>query len=250
MTIEHLVNNIPSFDTWSHADKIRFFGWYFESIEKAPRFSVAQVRGLYATLGLAPAANFSQQLAQLVAQRHLLKDREGYRTEKRVRDALEEKYGQRALTVAITQLLEDLPALVTSQNERNFLDEAIRCFRAGAFRASIVMTWNLAFFHLSQFILDRHLPSFNHQWPIRYPALHKKARIQAISKADDFAELKESEVVEIASSAAVISGDVAKILREKLDKRNSAAHPSNVSIGQLQAEAFIDDLVRNVVLKL
>jgi hypothetical protein len=41
-----------------------------------------------------------------------------------------------------------------------------------------------------------------------------------------------------------------KILDEKLGKRNSAAHPSGVKIGHLQADAFIDDLVRNVVLKL
>jgi hypothetical protein len=40
------------------------------------------------------------------------------------------------------------------------------------------------------------------------------------------------------------------MLDEKLDKRNSAAHPSDLVFGQAQAEAFIDDIVQNVVLKL
>jgi len=37
---------------------------------------------------------------------------------------------------------------------------------------------------------------------------------------------------------------------EKLGKRNSAAHPSAGHVTQVQAEGFIDDLIRNTVLLL
>jgi hypothetical protein len=68
---------------------------------------------------------------------------------------------------------------------------------------------------------------------------------------DDFGDLlKESDVIKIARSSSIVSHDVAKILEEKLGRRNSAAHPSGVKIEQLQAEEFIDDLVKNVVVKL
>jgi hypothetical protein len=63
-------------------------------------------------------------------------------------------------------------------------------------------------------------------------------------------DLKESEVLAIAKSANAISNDVFKVLESKLGRRNSAAHPSSVAIGQLQAEESINDLVTNVVLKL
>lgn len=63
-------------------------------------------------------------------------------------------------------------------------------------------------------------------------------------------ELKESEVIEVCKSARIISGNLYKILREKLHRRNMAAHPSNVVISRLQAEDFINDLVSNVVIKL
>lgn len=36
----------------------------------------------------------------------------------------------------------------------------------------------------------------------------------------------------------------------KLDRRNTAAHPSDVVITALTAEEYISDLVNNVVLKL
>jgi hypothetical protein len=83
-----------------------------------------------------------------------------------------------------------------------------------------------------------------------FPAHHKNST-KVLSKIDDFSDnLRESEVIKIAKSASIINSDVGKILEEKLGRRNSAAHPSNVKIGQLQAEEFIDDLVKNVVLKL
>jgi len=68
---------------------------------------------------------------------------------------------------------------------------------------------------------------------------------------DDFGdELKESEAIEICNSAGIITKDQHKILTAKLGRRNSAAHPSSVNIDQLQAEEFIDDLIKNVVLSL
>jgi hypothetical protein len=48
----------------------------------------------------------------------------------------------------------------------------------------------------------------------------------------------------------VISKNTTEILREKLKKRNMAAHPSQVTIQQSQADDVITDLVNNVVLTL
>jgi len=128
-------------------------------------------------------------------------------------------------------------------------DEALKCFEVGAFRAAIVMTWNLAYHHFCDFILTKRLSDFNARWPAVFQGHHSKGA-KAIAKMDDFGDLlKESEVIRIAKSASIISNDVARILDDKLGRRNSAAHPSGVKIEQLQAEEFIDDLVKNVVLK-
>jgi hypothetical protein len=40
------------------------------------------------------------------------------------------------------------------------------------------------------------------------------------------------------------------VLKEKLEKRNTAAHPSDMTISSIAAEDVIFDLVENVILKL
>jgi hypothetical protein len=57
-------------------------------------------------------------------------------------------------------------------------------------------------------------------------------------------ELKQAKVIAIAKDANIITKDIWKITDEKLGKRNAAAHASSAIIGQIQADAFIDDLVK------
>ena len=112
------------------------------------------------------------------------------------------------------------------------------------------MCWNLAFHHLCTVVLAKHLVAFNQQWPITLSNHHTKAKIKAIAKMDDFSELKESEVLQICRSAGILSVNTYNVMKEKLEKRNAAAHPSDVEITQAQAEVYIDDLIRNAALKI
>jgi hypothetical protein len=110
------------------------------------------------------------------------------------------------------------------------------------------MSWNLAFDHLTSWILAdaARVATFNATAGARYPA----KRGAHVSKGDDFAEFKESEIIEICRTARLISKNITDILRDKLKRRNIAAHPSNVKFVQSQADDAITDLVHNVVLAL
>jgi hypothetical protein len=180
----------------------------------------------------------------------LLKDTRGYYLEHAFQEKMDAKHGQRKITIQVTQMLTDLPSKVPDVAEREFLDEALICYRYGAFRAAIVMVWNLTFDHLLNYILQNHLNDFNKQWPVSFAKQNQKARVQAISSRDDFGELKESEILTICKSAAIITPGQYDILDEKLGKRNTAAHPSTTIISQITVEGVIDELVNNVVLKL
>lgn len=252
MKLNQLVDGIDGFFEWSHSEKIRFFCWYLHSFEGRGVFGAADVLDCYDLVHLDRPGNIYQLLKQMTERRPkvVLKDGQGYKLEKRVRDALEAKYGRRPTAIGVDALLTGLPGLIPAIGEREFLDEALRCFQVGAFRASIVMCWNLTFDHLCSYVLSSHLASFNQSWPRRHPGHHAQSRFAAVSRRDDFSDFKESQVIEICRAAGIISGDIEKILREKLDGRNSAAHPSGVVISQLKAESYIDDLVRNVVLRL
>jgi len=82
------------------------------------------------------------------------------------------------------------------------------------------------------------------------PTAAVHAKVKVMNNYDDFSTLKEFVVIDICKRENIINQNVADMLFEKLKKRNAAAHPSTVHIGQLQAENFIDELVKNVILAL
>jgi hypothetical protein len=248
-----MVGGVPGFGSWSHADKVRYFAWFLHAHEKRERFNSADIGKCFDHLRMAPPTSISPFLNQMEKAKPkplVLRDARGFYLEHSLFEALNAKYGQRKITIQITQMLIDLPSKVPDVLEREFLNEALICYREGAFRAAIVMTWNLAFDHLLNFVLKHHLVTFNKQWPLSFLARNQKARVQAISTRDDFGELKESEVLLICKSAAIVTPGLYDILDQKLGRRNTAAHPSTIVISQIQAEDVIDDLVNNVVLKL
>jgi hypothetical protein len=240
MDLEDFVAQVPLFATLAHPQKIKLFGWYLHTHGKRDRFDAGTIRDCYVRSHLPEPANTSASLRQMSEQKPpaLLRDSGGYRLE----------YGQSRRTVAVSKILSELPAKVTSLADQGFLNETIICFRNGAFRASIVMAWNLAYYHLIKWIFDDavRLDTFNTRMPIRYP----KKNQPPIQKVTDFEDLKEVEVIEIANSANLFSKNIYRILNEKLIRRNLAAHPSDVVITEAQAEDVITDLVNNVVLHL
>jgi hypothetical protein len=249
-TLENLIDQIENFSQFSDADKIRFFAWYLNSKLGKEFFVSSDIRDCFDQLKLKRPSNINPFLNSMTNSKTptLLKNKVGYYLEKRIRDQYEEKYGKRITTIKVDRILSDLPTLITSPSEKIFLEEAINCYKAKAFRAAIVMTWILVYDHLCNYILDNSivLNDFNNQLPKSFP----KARIRTIIRKDDFSELKESEVLQVCRSANIISNDLNKILKEKLDKRNSAAHPSTITIFPHTTEEFIIDIINNVLLKL
>lgn len=250
MNLQELIQNVPGFHGWGHSEKIKLFGWYLHTSKNQERFNQENLRACYDELHLEKPTGVSPYLKSLTdkKRKEVLHDSRGYYLCGQAREIYQSKYGQRAITVQVHKLLNELTGKVTDEAERLFLSEALLCLKNKAYRAAIVMTWNLAFDHLEDWILANHVADFNARIHIRYP--RKPATIAIIKKADFGDFFKEVEVIEICNSANIITGDLKKILDEKLAHRNLAAHPSLVEITQLQAEDFITDLVNNVVLKL
>lgn len=248
MTLEEFAQLVPGLSAMSNVDKIKHLAWYVLSQDGRDRFTTGDIRRCFDQLHYAPPGNLSGQLQQMADGKppKLLKDSRGFRLEGRVKEQLDTKYGTRPETISVAASLQNLPGKISNQAEQLFLTEALNCFRSRAFRATIVMTWNLAYDHLLNWVLANHVSTFNPGIAGRNP---RKASL-VIRKRDDFEELKESEVIDICGTTGIINGSVKKILVEKLNKRNMAAHPSIVEIGQHQAEDVITDLVNNVILKL
>jgi hypothetical protein len=252
MKLEELVNGIPGFSGRSHADKIKLFAWFLLSKRGRERFMPADIKACYTELGIDEPSSIAPFLTAMEKRkpREVKRDIRGYVLEKRIFDAFEAKYGQRPAAIQVDKLLTELPAKVPNLAERTFLDETLNCYKCKAFRAAIVMAWSLAYDHLCHYVLIKHLADFNAEWPVQFQKKHQHARINAVSMRDDFGELKESEVIQICRAANIITNDIQKVLKIKLDIRNTYAHPSSLSAAPQTAEEFIIDLVTNVVLKL
>jgi len=247
--LQAFIAGISGFQNKGHADMVRMFAWLQHFLRKKSRFTTKDINWCYETLSLKPS-NTSQYLIDMEGRGELLKGKGGYYCEGKFLTKYDGLYGTHDITLSIRQQVKDLMSQVPDVAEKDFMKEAEICLHQDAGRATIIMVWCVGFYHLCQFILKHHLAKFNAAFPKHYPGLWKDAKIKVMQNYDDFSTLKEFVVIDICKREQIINQNVAKILFEKLDKRNSAAHPSTVHIGQLQAENFIDELVKNVILAL
>jgi hypothetical protein len=254
MELRDLVDQVASFDKLPPREKIKLLGWYLHTQEGKEHFNSDHIRACYRTLHLATAENIGQSMMRMASysKPDLVRERQGFKLTRPVRTHFDAKYGDQPSMQAVSKLLTDLPGKVPDVAEKVFLAEAIDCYRVKAYRACIVMTWNLAFDHLLHWILKEpaRLAAFNAEIPIKFQKTPKKAAI-VVGGYDDFTDdLKEFEVIELCKNANLINDNLTRNLKEKLGKRNTAAHPSTLVVGQPQADDVIYDLVHNVVLAL
>jgi hypothetical protein len=249
MQLQELVDQVARFDTAAPKEKIKLFAWWLHTHAGKELFGPAEIRSCFNKLHIDEPPALATYLSRMETGKDVLKERGQYKLARPVRAELDKKYGVHHTVVAVSKLLSDLPSKIPNVEERAFLKEALKCYRNEAYRACIVMTWNLAYAHLLDWIVREptRLAGFNAAITTRFPRITK---VQ-ITKYDDFLdELKESQVIEICNTASLFNSNIFKILKEKLDKRNIAAHPSSVVVVQSQADDVVTDLVNNVVLAL
>src|SRR3569833_1881413 len=225
MDLNAHISAVPGFYDMSEADKIRFFAWFVHTSGQV-NFAQADITECYWQIGL-DRPDLGPYLTKMANREppELLKNGGTYRLERRALEDLNGRYGQRSVIVKLDNALNDLTAKITNANERVFFDEMLICLRHGAFRSAVVMGWNLAYTHLCDHVFGARLPEFNAQLKKSYP----KAAPSQISTRDDFMEFREFEIIQVCRSAAITTSGVDKILREKLARRNSAAHLSGVN---------------------
>ena len=248
MQLQELVEQVPGFDGAVPKESIKLFAWWLHTYGGKELFGPVDIRGCYNKLHIDEPPAIATYLTRMLAAKDLLKEKNQYKLGRSVRADLDKKYGVHHSVVVVSKLLTDLIGKVPNLAEQNFLTEAIKCYRVEAYRACVIMVWNVAYNHLLNWILndsDR-LVKFHSSIAKR----NSKKAGSVVTKYDDFEDLKEREVIDICNIAGLYNSSVYKILLGKLDRRNIAAHPSSVVMVQSQADDAITDLVNNVVLAL
>jgi hypothetical protein len=194
--LQDLVGGLPGFNEYSHADRLRLFAWVLHAEGRAT-VRVSDLAACFTATHVRAPANLHRAVDALKEQGDFLRSTDGYRLSKPVRDQLDGRYGKRPTTVQVHNLLAALPGRLSSAAQREYLEEAFKCFRAGAWRGAIVMTWNVAFDHLCDHALGR-LSDLNAAFPKAFPKLAEHITTRA-----ELRELKESVVIRICRTVSV-----------------------------------------------
>lgn len=135
------------------------------------------------------------------------------------------------------QDLESIVFSIENEDEKQYLMEAISCFRFGSLRAGIVFSW-VAF---TRFIQNK---CIEHGYPAIHNALQKSnSGGKKIKGLADFETLKDITLLAIAFELGVISKHQKTQLENNLDLRNHCGHPSSYTPDTNKAKAFIEDIV-------
>lgn len=239
---------MPGFYKQTRVDQIITLAWFLETHGQRRNFDSSYMRQCFRDTGL-DAPDTSIYLPRMAAKKppQLVEHGASYQLSRSLKRDLDKKYGIDPTVIAVSQMLSGLPAKVPDLAERAFLSEALNCYRVRAYRAAIIMTWNLTYDHLVRWVLrdSTRLQLLNSGIQTRFP----KKKITVIN-LHDLEDLKESELIEACRTARLLDKNKISILKDKLARRNIAAHPSQVTVTQHQADDAISDLVLNVILAL
>lgn len=246
--IADFAGQVQGFYKKTAVEQLLLLAWFVEARQQKVTFDGVCLRDCFQQVGL-EAPNISQYLSRIASKKppQVVKDKGGYRLAGSVRRELDKRWGGDSNTVTITKALADLPASLPDMAERAFLAEALACYKVRAYRASIVMVWNLAYDHLTRWLLadaDR-LAKLNEAIITQYA---KKA--VDVRELEHFEWLKEAELIELLFKTRILDKTMVQVLKDKLGRRNLAAHPSTLDITQFQADEAVHDLVNNVIRRL
>jgi hypothetical protein len=242
---------VPDLDTQQPAAILEYFVYFLTVIQKEDAATPAGIERCFELSRLQKYSNISAYLSRHSkrgAGTHpkFIKVKGGYHLERNRELELQKTLNTGPARQETSHLLRGLLTKLSSAQEKSFLQEAIDCYEIGARRAAITLVWILTVHHLAEYILKHEAAAFN---ATLAKNTDKRIRITSAKKIDDFSEIPESKLIELARAAQIISNDVRKILDAKLGIRNSSAHPSGVTISEVKATDFVMDLVENVLIK-
>ena len=186
--LSNFINQFEDFYSLSKTEQIDVFSYFLEEIEKMDTYSPTVIKNCFEVSKINPYSNIPSYLTKnLKAARgkkpKYLKSRTGYSLNSAFKVQLVKIIPDNKPKAKTSKTLRDLLATISDSEENVFLDEAIKCYEISAYRASIIMVWNLTIDHLYEYILAKKLTEFN---TVLAASTDRRVRISSVSVKDDF----------------------------------------------------------------
>lgn len=238
MTLAEFMHPLKRASRRAQVQAALFWSKHYENLDET---SVADVRRLLtrARIPNARAFNVPQILSRSVPNVHQAGERGFWAItetgERRLIDEFALRLPDAAATTDVATL-ERLAEAVTDEATRDYINEAVRCHRAGARRASVVFLWSGAVAALRETIWKYGASTIEARLQVHNP----KARFK---KQADFAYVKDADLIQVAQDIELFDKSQKKRLGEALDLRNDCGHPVKYRPGEHKVSSFIEDVV-------
>lgn len=213
------------------------------------QFSAPEIESLWVQAGVEiPEGGIQPRLAHLtrgskppllrIGKGTFAMTAEGY---EEIRDYLRTVGGLKGVADALARAAGQ----ISPESEATFVAEMRLSIDAGAKRATVILMWLVTVDHLQRHVIHHKKADFN-------GALSKRTDLKGITidAQSDFEEMKrERDFIDLLGSSGIVTPSVKKLLVEKLDFRNTCAHPNNITIGDAKVVSFVEDIVDNVLLR-
>lgn len=137
-----------------------------------------------------------------------------------------------------TTELEHLLTKVKDKQERDYLLEGIKCFKANALRAGVIFLWSAAVYKIQKKCMDKKLGFVNSELKKIYP------KAKDIKVIDDFEYIKDEFLLDLACNIKVLDKTIKEELKNTcLDLRNKCSHPGNYKPKGQKIKAYVEDII-------
>ena len=134
--------------------------------------------------------------------------------------------------------LEYLLILVKDEEERDYLEEGIKCFKSNALRAGVIFLWNASIYTIRKKCYGVRLREVNEELA-KIVSKHKQIKI-----IEDFEYVKDSDLLDLACNLGVMDKFKKEELKNNcLNLRNKCGHPSNYKPKTQKIKAFVEDII-------
>lgn len=128
-------------------------------------------------------------------------------------------------------------ARITDSEVKDYLEEALKCLRVGALRATVVFVWAAAIRSIQSEVLGKGSSAAT-------AAIQKHdPKARGVARLDDLAYAKDSTLLLAARDLGVLDKNEKDTLQEALDLRNRCGHPGKYRPGVKKVSGFIEDVV-------
>lgn len=129
---------------------------------------------------------------------------------------------------------------------RAYLNEAVDCYEAGAYRGAVLMVWSATIEHLYS-VISAHQGGLKELEAVNNKRFGNSRTYHCISRKGDLLYLGDKNLLLLCEDAGVFNRNARGLLEDRLDARNRCGHPTGYVIGRDEAVVFVESLVNNVI---